>query len=92
MLPKAYIHARSNIRSTVQTKAGTSSSKLVEFAVISGNVSSKVTGAGTSFFSSRELPVNEFENALVASYQARKLVLQHPLLFPPKEDFSLQGC
>lgn len=50
MCSKAITYVRNNIRFTVQTKAGNSSSKLVEFAVISDNVSSKVTGVGTSTF------------------------------------------
>lgn len=50
------IPVRSNIRCTAQTKEGTSSSELVEFAVVTDKVSSNVTGAEARIFSSRELP------------------------------------
>lgn len=48
MSSEASTYVRSNTKSTVQTKAGTSSSELAEFAGNSDNISSKVTGAEAS--------------------------------------------
>lgn len=88
MHSETHTYVRSNIKSTVQTKAGTSCSKLAEFAGNSDNVSRKVTGAEASTF----LPSrNPLRMSLRVSLSSKEICPAASTAFPIKGRFQPRG-